>query len=142
MGHRPMNRDDIAALAKGMVPFVREVVTEALDKRMGGNGSQSTVRDGRVMDLQSAFDAGFEAVKSYVDADLGDIKKDIDALKAIPRLEYLGVWNAQKVYAVGNFVTDGGSLWHCSSPNANARPAQSDCWQLACKRGSDGKDRR
>jgi hypothetical protein len=36
-------------------------------------------------------------VKSYVDADLGDIKKDIDALKAIPRLEYLGVWNAQKV---------------------------------------------
>lgn len=97
MGHRPMNRDDIAALAKGMVPFVREVVTEALDKRMGGNGSQSTVRDGRVMDLQSAFDAGFKAVKSYVDADLGDIKKDIDALKAIPRLEYLGVWNAQKV---------------------------------------------
>jgi hypothetical protein len=48
MGHRPMNRDDIAALAEGMVPFVREVVTEALDKRMGGNGSQSTVRDGRV----------------------------------------------------------------------------------------------
>ena len=30
-----MNRDDIAALAKGMVPFVREVVTEAaLDKRV------------------------------------------------------------------------------------------------------------
>ena len=28
MGHRPMNRDDIAAQAKGMVPFVREVVTE------------------------------------------------------------------------------------------------------------------
>jgi hypothetical protein len=27
------------------------------------------------MDLQSAFDAGFEAVKSYVDAELGDIKK-------------------------------------------------------------------
>ena len=44
MGHRPMNRDDIAALAKGMVPFVREVVTEALNKRMGGNGSQSSSR--------------------------------------------------------------------------------------------------
>ena len=29
MGHRPMNRDDIAAQATGRVPFVREVVTAA-----------------------------------------------------------------------------------------------------------------
>ena len=35
-------------------------------------------------------------------------------------MKYEGVWDAEKVYRVGDFVTDGGSLWHCSDTNIGA----------------------
>jgi integrin beta 3 len=36
------------------------------------------------MDLQAAFDQGFEAVKTYVDAELGDLRQEIAELKVRP----------------------------------------------------------
>lgn len=42
-----------------------------------------TVREGRVMEnLQAAFDCGFEAVKQYVDAELGAMSTRIEAIEA------------------------------------------------------------
>jgi hypothetical protein len=50
--------------------------------------------------------------------------------------KYEGVWDAEKVYCVADFVTDGGSLWHCSDTNIGVRPGSSDAWRLAVKRGT------
>ena len=37
--------------------------------------------EGRAMDLQAAFDAGFEAVKAYIDAEVGKIAARLAALE-------------------------------------------------------------
>jgi collagen triple helix repeat protein len=48
------------------------------------NGQKAIAPEGRVMnDLQAAFDAGFEAVKKYLDAELGVLAAKVAALTAI-----------------------------------------------------------
>ena len=58
-------------------------------------------------------------------------------------MSYEGVWDAEKTYAVGQFCTDDGSLWHCCTTSTGVRPGSAaGVWQLAVKRGRDGRDRK
>jgi hypothetical protein len=70
---------------------------------------------------------------------LASVAARIAELEAKPGLKYCGVWAAEKVYNVGDFVTDHGSLWHCWDGNVGVRPGSSDTWQLAVQRGRDAK---
>lgn len=47
--------------------------------------------------------------------------------------QYRGVFDAKKAYAVGDFVTKGGALWHCD--NAQCGEFDHQNWTLAVKRG-------
>jgi hypothetical protein len=51
-------------------------------------------------------------------------------------LQYCGTWESGRKYAKGNFVTDGGSVWHCDRETTQ-RPGPGDAWTLAVKRGRD-----
>lgn len=63
---------------------------------------------------------------------------------------YRGVWKEGEEYTLGDFVTLGGSLWHCNfhaygdendpNPGTKAKPGTGEDWTLAVKRGRDGKD--
>jgi hypothetical protein len=54
---------------------------------------------------------------------------------------YKDVWKDGEVYGLGDFVTLGGSLWHCNAPTwTNEKPGTTETWTLAVKRGRDGKD--
>jgi hypothetical protein len=64
----------------------------------------------------------------------------IKVLEDRPDLRYSGVWQQDQVYGSGNFVTDGGSLWHAKRASVGERPGVGDAWQLAVKRGRDGRD--
>jgi hypothetical protein len=55
------------------------------------------------------------------------------------QFRYCGVWSADAIYFEGNFVTDGGSLWHAHRQTTQ-RPADGSDWTLCVKRGKDGKD--
>lgn len=55
-------------------------------------------------------------------------------------LTYEGVWAAGREYAVDAFVTHSGSLWACRQQTTE-QPGRSPHWQLAVKRGRDGRDR-
>jgi hypothetical protein len=68
----------------------------------------------------------------------------IVALEAKPHIKYLGVWGAEKMYGPGDGVTHSGSLWICRVAHVSgAAPGEgSSSWQLAAKRGRDGKDLR
>lgn len=94
------------------------------------------------MNLQEVLDRGFELMKAYIDADNAELRKEIAELKARPSLKYEGVFDAQKVYTVGSFVTDDGSLWCCMEACVGVRPGNSGAWQLAVKRGRDAKGSR
>ena len=82
----------------------------------------------------------FEALIKAVGRELSRLEQEIAELRSRPTMKYCGVWDDQKVYIVGDFVTDGGSLWHCSDANCGVRPGSSDAWQLAVKKGRDGRD--
>jgi len=51
---------------------------------------------------------------------------------------YDGVWKQDKAYVPGDSVTHGGSL-HIAKVETTAKPGTDD-WQLAAKRGADGRD--
>lgn len=96
-----LTRNEIAALAKGMVPFVREVIAEATAPLIA-----------RIAELEQR-----------------------------PGMKYEGVWDERAVYRVGDFVTKGGSMWHCFDTNTGVLPgSNSDVWKLAVRAGKDGKD--
>jgi hypothetical protein len=63
----------------------------------------------------------------------------IEALEARPEMKYLGVWAEDKVYGTGNFVTEGGSMWHAQRASVGERPGSGDAWILAIKRGRDAR---
>jgi hypothetical protein len=88
--------------------------------------------------LQQAFDAGFDAVKQYVDRSFEQFERRLEALEAKQAehvgIKYLGVFAEGTEYSLGNFVTHAGSLWHCET-RTKSRPGSDGCWKLATKRG-------
>lgn len=51
---------------------------------------------------------------------------------------YRGVFKEGEEYEAGDMATWGGSLWHCKEPTTEKPDAGP--WQLAVKKGRDGKD--
>lgn len=60
---------------------------------------------------------------------------------AFPVPLYRGVFADGQTYMKGDTVTWAGSLWHCSAETAD-KPGAGDGWQLAVKKGRDGRDAR
>lgn len=56
----------------------------------------------------------------------------------LPTPAYCGVFKEGSEYRPGDFVTWGGSLWHCDKQTIS-KP-DGDDWTLAVRRGRDGKD--
>ena len=63
----------------------------------------------------------------------------VSELEAKPRLRYRGVYDISMMYEAGDFATYDGSAWHCQRPTTD-KPGTSDAWQLAIKRGKNGRD--
>ena len=52
---------------------------------------------------------------------------------------YRGVYENEREYAKGDMVTWAGSLWHANEATAS-KPGSDGPWQLAAKKGRDGRD--
>lgn len=78
-------------------------------------------------------------------ADDAKLRDDLDArIKALEDrlpLAYGGTWADGQQSNKGVFYTFSGSLWYARETTRD-RPGTSDAFQLACKRGADGKDMR
>jgi hypothetical protein len=56
-------------------------------------------------------------------------------------VKYCGVWQAGQDHALGDAVTHKGSLWIAKSYHVHSEPGEDPvCWQLAVKKGRDGRD--
>lgn len=80
-------------------------------------------------------DASIKALTSRVAA----LEEKVEAQKG---LEYFGVWDASTEYTRNAAVTSSGSLWILRSERSKGVAPPGGGWQLACKRGADGKDLR
>jgi hypothetical protein len=106
-----LSHEVITALARGLVPFLREQIAAA------------------VTPMQERLDA-LEKRKGIAPlaARLAGIEERM--------MKYEGVWSEGKTYSRGSFVTHAGSLWFCEDTNISVRPgAGSSAWKLAVKKG-------
>jgi hypothetical protein len=87
--------------------------------------------------FQEAFDAGFDAVKGYVDRSFAAFEKRVAAIEQRGAFRYAGTYEAERQYSPGEFVTHDGSMWHCER-STKQKPGTCADWTLAVKRGRDG----
>jgi hypothetical protein len=97
--------------------------------------------------LMAALSGGvipvLKELKGRHEARMGAIEARLAALEEKPSVRYCGVWEAGKDYMNGDAVTKGGSLWICKLNHVSSEPGVDYVsWQLAVKRGRDGKDAR
>lgn len=91
-----------------------------------------------------------ETERALLSADPLDLLVIIEALSERVRavearpvgLSYAGVWRAGEAYAKHTGVTHDGSVWVARTDYPSGEPGTPDSgWQLAVKRGSDGRRR-
>jgi hypothetical protein len=134
---------EMIKVQQGLIDASRRVTEASVTARVNGNGHAPDVAT-RISDEEiAAIARGFKPfIREFVAAALAPLLKRIDELEARPQvMKYQGVWDSEKVYANGDFVTDDGSLWHCSDVCRGVRPGSGTAWQLAVKRGRDGNRR-
>lgn len=103
--------------------------------RLGGGGGAVVVEVRHVDDLSADFaalDERIEIAKS--------LAREIGQAPAPAALPYQGVWKPGQTYSPGQFVTRGGSMWHCRNATEEPPGSGGENWELAVKRGKDGKD--
>jgi HK97 family phage prohead protease len=93
-------------------------------------------------ELATVKAAATGAGDAHMAARVTELEKLFMELKHEGRLEYHGVWNPDQTYSRHATVTAGGCLWIAREGNQNCKPGASGAWQLAVKKGRDGRDLR
>lgn len=111
--------------------------TDGKDGAPGAAGERGV--DGR--DGRDGKDADMQIAVSLVSAEIARQLAAIPTVKGEPgkSIIYKGVYAAGGEYQEGNAVTYGGSLW-IALEDTKEKPGDGKGWQLAVKRGRDGKD--
>lgn len=87
-------------------------------------------------DVQIEADEDMRTIRMAVTSSAGVITERSFAL---PTMIYRGIYTAGQQYVRGDVVTWGGSSWTCREDTTD-KPGDSPAWQLAVKRGRDGRD--
>jgi hypothetical protein len=66
----------------------------------------------------------------------------IKSLEDNPPFQYRGVYEKDKTYPKGSFVTHTGSVWYCTEDTIQPPTYGIHCWRLAVKQGQPGRDAR
>lgn len=123
--------------AKGEPGAVGERGEKGIDGRDGRDGKDG--KDGR--DGIATTDELQALVITEVERRLAAVveKRVTDAIAALPIVTYRGVYVAGESYVPGNLVGWGGNVYHCRTATTD-KPDVSDAWELAVKKGRDGRD--
>jgi hypothetical protein len=104
---------------------------------------EALVSPGKRAEIQGLVKALAPVIGDYVQNAINKtctpLHDRIKQLEERPDLKYLGVWRQDQVYGSGNFVTDGGSVWHAQRASVGERPGCGDAWALAVKKGRDAR---
>ena len=81
------------------------------------------------------------AVGSAPDPRIDELERRLKTIEDRGTLEYKGVWAEGQGYSKGECVTQDGSIWICKGYHVRSKPGTDPTlWQLAVKRGKDGRD--
>jgi hypothetical protein len=128
-------RDGVAGLP-GRDGLVGPEGKQGLDGRTGLNGLNG--RDGTLEQIKMVYDGERTLTFCFKNGDPID-----GGTLILPIQIYRGVYQAGKVYDLGDTVTYANSQWHCHAPGTVTPPGDgSKLWQLCVRAGRDGKDLR
>jgi hypothetical protein len=97
----------------------------------------------KVREIRSLMEAIAPVIAQHLHKLVDRCAKLDDRIKQLedrPSLEYRSIWSEHEQYTPGQFVTDHGSVFYCRCLTRERPSAGSSDWQLAVKRGRDGKD--
>lgn len=115
---------------------------DLLEARAGGTKEIGAVV-GPPADAAPDLAGAIAAAIAPLRAELADLAQRVERLETRPAgLKYCGVHDPTLVYGLGDVVTEGGSMFVSKVPTNRGLPGKSSDWQLACKRGRDGRDLR
>src|SRR5438552_2158684 len=143
--------DDDQLVTRGFFALTLEHVGRGIADAIRRNLAPLSTRVGRLENVTGAISMLVSRGKAATDLPLLDgliarvdalerLEARIKALEARPALQYLGIWTEGDQHREGDFVTYHGSLWHCNAIATQSRPGDGDAWQLAVKRGANGRD--
>lgn len=119
-----------------------------LEEKYGSIGKSTKPVSWRdMLNFLDIMTTGFAKYRDDFQGRITALEKDNAELRAAGAKSladfYRGVWqpSAFDPYARGSAVTFDGSLW-VARTETRAKPGTGDDWQLAVKRGHDGKDAR
>lgn len=152
--HSAITMDDVPALAKGIVPFVKERVGDArqavLEIEM--NMRAFIIAQERAMaELVSRMAALEKRFVEFEQKRVNEIEQraatlELQLAKSLKNVTYEGVFDEQRSYVPGELVTRHGSTWHCDRECpcgvAPDTPEGAKYWTLMVKRGRDGRGSR
>jgi hypothetical protein len=122
-----------ASYRGGLIKSVRDTYPIG-EKSLIESGWDIVVQGIQAIEVHTLNDGEF-AIKSVLTSGQDHITK-----MTVPTMIYKGVWKeSHGMYNKGHTVTQSGSLWVCLKAT-DTKPGSSDDWQLAVKKGVDGKD--
>lgn len=84
------------------------------------------------------FDVGYDGERVFT-LKWSNGGKEVVRRFGVPAMIYRGVFKEGETYHLGDIVTWGGSLWHCRAETQEKPLDNAGAWQLAAKRGRDGR---
>jgi hypothetical protein len=131
-----LNNEELASLAQATRAVVleresamRERIAALENKSLGPTprGASGGIADDMVA-----------AVDDLLRRTIKPLVERIAELERAP-FSYEGPHDADKEYKRGQFVSHGGSLWHCESSGVGHKPGDGPGWRLAVKAGRDAR---
>jgi hypothetical protein len=116
-------------------------------KHAGGLWVARRATDG--MDGWDCVVSGVSALDVQMGADMRTLSlqistsdgKTVSKAFTVPTMVYRGIWRDGEDYARGDTATRGGSLWVLTAEKSAGQPGTDNSgWQLAVKKGTDGRD--
>lgn len=133
MSHAETDRQFLARVARQVDQWEAERRSQSAAPAPGAGSRAARPVSGANREAQ------LEAATLY--APLDALTERVAAIEQRPQLHYAGTWEAGRTYHPGEFVTKSGSLWHAEQETTEC-PGSGSAWQLAVKRGRDGKSAR
>jgi hypothetical protein len=98
-----------------------------------------------VVDRKRIVDAGLVYLRRHdaaaLPTALGAMVDELLAALEAEAFHYAGPYEGGRRYRLNEFVTHGGSIWHCNRETAD-KPGESSAWTLAVKHGKNGRNGR
>jgi hypothetical protein len=111
-----------------------------LGKVVGRDGVDAKGEPGRDALALTNFDTALSEDGRVLTLSLENDEVRVTHELQLPVMIYRGVFKDGQTYVQGDTVTFGGSLWHCNAQTTEKPLEGRGVWQLATRKGRDGKD--